>query len=68
MKRVTIGGAHLRGLVPEQLRSEETPRWWRAVGDTVSDLTEPGFEPQSSGTNDSVFATELTSFDLMFIL
>ena len=32
---------HLRGLEPEQHRSEETSQRWRAVGDAVSDLTDP---------------------------
>ena len=34
-KRVTSGGAHLRGLAPELHSSEETSQRWRAVGDTV---------------------------------
>ena len=39
-KRITSGGAHLRNLAPEQLHNyEETPQRWRAVGDTVSNLT-----------------------------
>ena len=35
-KRVTSGGAHLRGLAPGQHSSEETSLRWRAVDDTVS--------------------------------
>ena len=27
---------------------EEMLQWWRAVGNTVSDLTSPRFEPQTS--------------------
>ena len=44
-KRVTSGGIHLRDLTPGQHSSEETSQRWRAVGDTVSDLTGPGSEP-----------------------
>ena len=38
-KRVTSGD-----LAPGQRSYEETPQRWRAVGDTVSDLTELGIE------------------------
>ena len=34
-KRVTSGGAHLRGLAPGLHSSEETSQRWRAVGDAV---------------------------------
>ena len=34
-KRVTSGGAHLRGSAPGLHSSEETSQRWRAVGDTV---------------------------------
>ena len=34
-KRVTSGGAHLRGLAPGLHSSEKTSQRWRAVGDTV---------------------------------
>ena len=34
-KRVTSGGAHLRGLAPGLHSSEETSQRLRAVGDTV---------------------------------
>ena len=34
-KRVTSGGAHLRGLAPGLHSSEETSQRWRTVGDTV---------------------------------
>ena len=34
-KRVTSGGAHLRGLAPGVHSSEETSQRWRAVGNTV---------------------------------
>ena len=39
LRRVTSCGAHLRGLAPGQHSSEEMSQRWRAVGDTVSDLT-----------------------------
>ena len=45
-KRVTSGGAHLRGLAPGQHSSKETLKRWRAVGVTVSDLTGLEIEPQ----------------------
>ena len=47
-KRVTSGGAHLRGLAPDQHSSEETSQRWRAVGDSKSDLTGPGIEPKTA--------------------
>ena len=43
-KRVTSGGAHLRFLAPGQRRSEQKSHQWRAVGDTVFDLTGPAIE------------------------
>ena len=60
-KHVTRGGAHLRALAhlcalaPAHLRaqapgrdsSEETSQRWRAVGDTVSNLTGAGSNPRS---------------------
>ena len=33
---------------------------WRAVGDTVFDLTDPGFEPRTSRTDSNALTTELT--------
>ena len=44
-KCVTSGGIHLRDLAPEQHSSEETWQWWRAVGNTVSDLTGLALKP-----------------------
>ena len=39
---------HLRGIAPgEHSCSEETSQRWRAVGDTVPDLSGPGIEPQT---------------------
>ena len=35
-KRVTSGGAHLRGSTSEPHSSEQTLQRWRAVGDTVT--------------------------------
>ena len=58
-KRVTSGEVHLRGLAPGQHSSEETSQRWRAVGDTVSDLTDPGIEPQISHTDSNVLVSEL---------
>ena len=34
-KRVTSGGAHLRGLAPGLHSSEKTRQQWRVVADTV---------------------------------
>ena len=53
-KRVTSGGIHLRGLAPGRHSSEEISQRWRVVGDTVSDLTAPGFEPQIFRTDSNV--------------
>ena len=39
---------------------EETSERWRAVGDTVSDLTDLGIKPQTSRTDSIVSTTELT--------
>ena len=49
-KSVTSGGAHLRVLAPRYHSCEETQQLWRAVGDTVSDLTDLEFEPQTYRT------------------
>ena len=50
-KRVMSGGASFRGLSPGQHSSAEISRRWRAVGDTVFDLTGPEIEPQTSSTD-----------------
>ena len=59
-KRVTSGGAHLRGLAPGlQLRRNVTAvasRWRHCA-----DLTGPGIEPQTSRTESVRLATELTA-------
>ena len=61
-KRVKSGGAHLRSLAPGQHSSGESSQRWRAVGDTVSNLKVPGFEPQTSRTDSNVLITELTGW------
>ena len=60
LKRVASGGAYLRSLASGQHNSEETSQRWRTVGDTVSDLTEPGFESQTSRTDCIAVTTDLT--------
>ena len=42
------------GLAPGRHSSEETSQRWRVVGDTVFDLTGPGFEPQISSTDNKM--------------
>ena len=53
-KRVTSGGAHFRCLASGQHSSEVTSQRWRAVGDPVYDLTDSGFEPQTSRMDSNV--------------
>ena len=53
-KRVTSGGAHLRGLSPGQRNFDQTSQRWRAVGDNASDLTDPEIEPMTSRANSDV--------------
>ena len=49
--RVTNGSFfHPRDLAPGQPSSEETSQQWRAVGDTLSDLTGLRIEPYVSRT------------------
>ena len=60
-KRVTSGGAHLRGLAPGLHSSEETSQRWRVVDDTVSNWTGLGIEPKTSRTESVRLATELTA-------
>ena len=57
-KSVTSNGAEFLGLAHVLHSSEETWQRWRAVGNTVSDLTGPGIEPQTSLM---CLATELTN-------
>ena len=47
---MTSSEARLRGLAPGQHSSRETSQRWRAVVDTVSDLTEPVIELESFTT------------------
>ena len=50
-KLVSSGGVHLRGLAAGQHSSEETSPQWRAVGDTVSNLTAPRIEHMAYRAN-----------------
>ena len=50
-KLVTIDGARHRGLAPEQHSYEETSQRWPVVCNTVSGLTNPEIEPQTSHTD-----------------
>ena len=59
--RVMSGGTHVRSLAPGLFSSEETLQRWQAIGDTVSDLSEPGIEPQTSRTDSVRLTTVLTS-------
>ena len=45
-KRVTSGGAHLRGIAPGQHSSEKTLQQWQIVNDSVIDLTKLEIEPR----------------------
>ena len=47
-RRVTSVVAHLRVVAPGQHSFKETSQRWRAVGDIVSDFTDPGIEPRPS--------------------
>ena len=49
-KRVTKGEAHLHDLATEELSQQ-----WRAIRDTVSNLTGPGIEPQTFRSDKKVF-------------
>ena len=50
LRRVTSDEAHLCGLAPGQLNSEETSQQWRADGDTMFDLTGRGIEHKAIRT------------------
>ena len=52
-------GARLRGPAPAQHGSEKMSKRWRAVGDTVSDLTEPGIKPKTCRSDSDVLITKL---------
>ena len=62
VKGVATGGAHFRGLAPEQHSSEETSQQWRAVGKIVSDLNRPGSRTQTSRFNSDVFNHPVSGF------
>ena len=48
-----VGGTHFRVIAPGNTASfEEMSQRWRVVGNTVSDLTGPRFEPQTSRSRD----------------
>ena len=53
--RKTSGRAHLRSSAPGQHSSEKTSQRWWAVDDTVSNLTNPGMEPQNSRADNDAF-------------
>ena len=67
-KRVTNGGAHLRGLALGQHRSKETWQWWRAVVYTASNSTGPGIELQISAPIAMSLATGRSIFYLKLII
>ena len=52
--------AHFRGLAPGQRSSAKTSQRWQVVGDTVSDLTCPRIEPETSRSDIDVFTTAKT--------
>ena len=54
---------HLGSLAPGQHSSEETSQQRRVVGDSISDLTGPVIEPQTSRTDNHV----LSSTDRQFM-
>ena len=66
LKRVTSGGVRPRNLKSRQHSSEEASQRRRAVGDTVSDFTDPGFEPQIFYTDSNVLTTELDGKFMLF--
>ena len=59
-KCVMSSGAHLCCFAPGQHISAETLQW-RAVGDTVSNLSGSEIKPQTSRTNNVRLTTELAS-------
>ena len=60
--QVTSGGIHLRGLAPGQHSSEKTSQRWRAVGDTVPNLTDPGIELQIFRTHSNLMGNGVYSY------
>ena len=61
-KRITSDGAHLRNLAAGQRSSEEVSQQRRVVGDTASDSTGPGIDPQIF-TDSVCSTTELTNYN-----
>ena len=55
-KRVTSGGAHLRGLARGQHSSKKTSLRCRVVEDTVSDLTDLGMESKTFRADSGVLS------------
>ena len=53
-KRVTSGRAHLHDLAPMQHSCEEVSQQWRAVGDSVTALSDPGIEPRTPRADSDV--------------
>ena len=43
----------------------EMSQWWRAVGNTVSDLTVQRFEPQTSRSSDKHVTAQPTSYSVL---
>ena len=62
---VRSGGAHLRGKAHGQHSSEETSQLWRVVDDAVSDLIDPGIEPQTAHTYSNVLTTHVGNITLL---
>ena len=58
---------HIRDLAPVRHSSEETSQRWRAVGDTVFDLTGSEIEPQTSRADSDVL-TYYAMAGLMMLL
>ena len=70
-KRVTIScDVRIRGLPSWTTQLKETSQLWRAVGDTVSDLTSPRIEPRISHANSDIFNhyTPTSGFCLLTML
>ena len=59
-----VGRAHIRVIAPAGNRAlfEEKLQRWRAVSNTVSDLTGPRFEPQTSRLRDERVIARLTGW------
>ena len=63
-----VCGTHLRAIAPGQhIFFEEMLQRWRAVGNTVADLTGPKLEPQTSRSGDERVATRPTGRWYLFV-